>query len=118
MSKHSAAILKHMTPDPHSIGVDQTLDRAHAVMREHAIRHLPVLSGGRLVGLVTERDLALVETMTDVDPRRVPIAEAMSSDVYAVPPDAPLDEVAREMAERRYGWGANPFVWVTEFKRV
>ena len=103
MSKSIPAIRKYMTTTPHSIGVDQTLGRAHTMMREHHIRHLPVLSGGRLVGIVTERDLHLVETMAGIDPHQVKVDEAMSSNVYAVPPDAPLDEVAREMAEHRYG---------------
>lgn len=103
MSKSIPPIQQHMTASPHSIGFDQTLGTAHAMMREHHIRHLPVLAGGRLVGIVTERDLHLVETMAGVDPHKVKVDEAMSSNVYAVPPDAPLDEVAREMAERRYG---------------
>ena len=34
----------YMTTEPHTIGADQTMAHAHAVMREHRIRHLPVLS--------------------------------------------------------------------------
>lgn len=103
MSRSIPTIQHHMTASPHSIGVDQTLARAHAVMREHRIRHLPVLAGGRLLGIVSERDLHLVETMAGVDPAKVTVEEAMSTSVYAVGPDAPLDEVAHEMAEHRYG---------------
>lgn len=103
MSKPIPTVRQFMTPAPHSIGVDQPLSRAHAMMREHHIRHLPVLSGGRLMGVVSERDLHLLETLAGVDPREVAVAEAMSTVVYAVPPDTALDEVALEMAEHRYG---------------
>lgn len=103
MSKPIPSIQKYMTTSPHSIGVDQTLAKAHAMMREHEIRHLPVLTGGKLVGLLTERDLRLVESFKDVDPTQLNVEEAMSSSVYSVGPDAPLDEVVSAMAEHKYG---------------
>jgi acetoin utilization protein AcuB len=96
-------IQKHMTTSPHAIGVDQALVLAHAMMKAHDIRHLPVLNGGYLVGLITDRDLHLIETLRDVDPRHVTVEDAMTTSVYAVPPDAPLDEVVTTMAERKYG---------------
>lgn len=103
MSKPIPTIQKHMTTSPHSIGIDQPLSRAHGFMREHRIRHLPVLAGGKLVGILTDRDLHLVETLNGVDPEKVLVEEAMSSTVYAVAPDAPLDEVVSTMAEHKYG---------------
>jgi acetoin utilization protein AcuB len=96
-------IQKYMTTTPYSIGKDQTLERAHQVMRDHRIRHLPVLEGGKLVGIVTERDLHLVETLRDVDPRTVLVEEAMSTHVYAAAPDTALDVVAESLAEHKYG---------------
>src|SRR6187431_2053194 len=97
MTKPILDIEAHMTRAPHSIGRDQPLARAHALMRDHHIRHLPVLDGGVLVGLLSDRDLHLIETLRDVDPERVSVEEAMSSIVYAVGPDAPLDQVLDEM---------------------
>jgi len=103
MSKSIPAIQKFMTTTPHSIGADQTLAHAHAVMREHRIRHLPVLVGGKLVGMVTDRDLRFIETLRDVDPAKVPVEDAMVTDVYSVDPETPVDEVVREMAQHKYG---------------
>jgi acetoin utilization protein AcuB len=103
MTKPIPTIQHHMTTSPHSIGVDQMLSVAHARMREHRIRHLPVLSGGKLVGIVTERDLNLIETLRDVDPTKVSVEEAMTAEVHAVTPDTPLDEVVAEMATHKYG---------------
>lgn len=103
MSKSIPMIQKYMTTTPHSIGADQTLAHAHAVMREHKIRHLPVLVGGKLVGMVTDRDLRFIETLRDVDPGKVPVEDAMVTDVYSVSPETPVDEVVREMALHKYG---------------
>jgi acetoin utilization protein AcuB len=105
MSKHRVIppIKAYMTTTPHTIGADQTMARAHDVMREHRLRHLPVLAGGRLVGVLSDRDLNMVETLRDVDPQTVRVEEAMTPDVYVVTPEAPLDEVVRDMADHKYG---------------
>jgi acetoin utilization protein AcuB len=103
MTKPIPTIQKYMTTSPHTVGSDQTLAYAHALLREHRIRHLPVLRGGELVGMLTERDLALIETLKDVDPQLIRVEDAMSGDVYRVKPEAPLDEVVSEMAAKKYG---------------
>jgi acetoin utilization protein AcuB len=103
MSKPIPTIQKYMTTSPHSVGVEQTLAKAHQMMQEHRIRHLPVLHGGKLLGMLTERDLRLVESLEGVDPTKVKVEDAMSTVVYAVSPEAPLDEVVGEMAEHKYG---------------
>lgn len=103
MAKSIPSIQKYMTTAPHSIEADQSLTQAHLLLEEHRIRHLPVLRGGRLVGIVTQRDLALIQTLQGVDVREVKVEDAMSSDVYSVSPDAALDEVVSEMAEKKLG---------------
>ena len=103
MTKAIPAIQKHMTTSPHAIGLDQPLTVAHATMKKHDIRHLPVLDGGLLVGVLTDRDLSLIETLRDVDPKSVTVEDAMSTSIYSVPPETPLDEVVSAMAEHKYG---------------
>lgn len=103
MTKAKLFVQTFMSSCPQTIGADQTLSHAHALMREHGVRHLPVLHAGRLVGMLTQRDLALVETFKDVDPARIQVEEAMSQEVYTVAPETPLEEVAREMADKKYG---------------
>jgi acetoin utilization protein AcuB len=103
MTKAIPTVQKYMTTSPHTVGTDQTLSHAHAVLREHRIRHLPVLRGGELVGMLTERDLALIESLKDVAPNTVTVEDAMSTGIYRVSPDSPLDEVVEEMAAKKYG---------------
>ena len=45
-----------------------------------------MLSGGKLVGIITDRDLALIETLKDVDPTKVSVEDAMSQAPYTVTP--------------------------------
>jgi acetoin utilization protein AcuB len=96
-------VYKYMSPLPHSIGRDQPLARAHELMRKHRIRHLPVLDGGVLVGLVSQRDLHFIETLRDVDPEEVLVEEAMTPDPFFVAPETPLREAVVQMAEHKYG---------------
>lgn len=103
MSKAIPTVQKFMSTSPHSVGVDQTIAFARSQMHEHHIRHLPVLKGGRLVGMITERDIALVEGLKGVDVEALTVEEAMSTQTYSVSPDAALDEVALEMASKKYG---------------
>jgi acetoin utilization protein AcuB len=92
-----------MTRSVHTIGTKAPLTEAHRLMNDHGIRHLPVLEGGRLVGMLSQRDLHLIETLKDVVPKEVLVEEAMSQDAYTVAPESSLAEVAREMAKHKYG---------------
>lgn len=92
-----------MTPQPWTIRKDAKMSQAHQLMREHKIRHLPVLEAGKLVGIVSERDLHLIETLPDCDPDEVTVEEAMIQDVYAVNADDPVDAVVEKMSLRKYG---------------
>jgi acetoin utilization protein AcuB len=103
MSKSIPHIKKYMTTDVQTIGDEQPMSVAHQMMREQHIRHLPVLHRGKLIGLLSDRDLRLIETLRDVDPTKVAVSEAMTSDVYTVTPDATLDEVVSSMAASKHG---------------
>jgi acetoin utilization protein AcuB len=97
------AIENFMTRSVHTIGTKSPLTEAHRMMNDNNIRHLPVLEGGRLVGMLSQRDLHLIETLRDVDPKEVIVEEAMSQDAYTVTPETPLADVAREMGAHKYG---------------
>jgi acetoin utilization protein AcuB len=94
---------RFMTHAPHTIGEDQPLRAAHDLMRQYEIRHLPVLRGGKLVGMLSQRDLRFIETLSDVDPEKVPVSDAMTTDMYAVGPCTTLRTVAEAMADHHYG---------------
>lgn len=92
-----------MTQNPVTIPSDLSLADAAERMYEHGIRHLPVMAGGHIIGIVSERDLALVMGIPGVDKNRVDVTEAMISNPYIVSPDAPLEDVVATMHERKIG---------------
>lgn len=96
-------VQKFMTRLPHTIRQDQSLAVAHKLMRTHDVRHLPVLKDGRLVGVVSQRDLYLIESLEGVDMNQVPVADAMTTDIYTVGPRTSVRKIAEEMAVHRYG---------------
>jgi acetoin utilization protein AcuB len=99
----NAPIRTLMTPTPVSIGREQPMAEASRRMTEHRIRHLPVLDGGRVVGILSDRDLSMVESLPGVDPETVTVEEAMTPDPYVVGPEEPLAAVVAALAEHKYG---------------
>ncbi len=96
-------VQKYMTYVPKSIGYDQTIASASEILRKLHIRHLPVLKGGKIVGILSDRDIKFVLGFKDVDPTKVMVEDACTLDPYCTTPDAPLNEVLAEMAEKKYG---------------
>ncbi len=95
-------IEQFMTPDPVCIDASATVIEAYRKMQSSGCRHLPVLQGGKLVGIVSQRGLYRLETLVNVDRANDPVIDAMDVP-YAVSADAPLLEVAEEMARRKAG---------------
>jgi acetoin utilization protein AcuB len=103
MLNQSNPIRDYMTPTPKTIGFDQPLEAASVSMRKLNVRHLPVLKAGKLVGIVSERDVNLLLTFASQDALKLPVEEAMSTDPYITSADRPLSEVAKTMAEKKFG---------------
>ncbi|MCA9650900.1 MAG: CBS domain-containing protein [Myxococcales bacterium] len=103
MSSSDRPIRDFMTPSVHTIPMESTLPQARAMMKEHGIRHLPVLDGTSLVGLLSDRDLARMEGFPMIDFDLVSVPDAMSEEPYVVAPDDAAIDVFRTMQERRYG---------------
>ena len=92
-----------MTPCPVAVRASQSLQAAHALMREGRIRHLPVVEDGLVVGVVSQSDLRLLESLDQVDTCRVTVEEAMTHGPYVVGPTEPLSSVLDHMWKRRLG---------------
>jgi len=103
MQRTNETVGTHMSAAPVTIQLDRDLASAIQLMEQHEIRHLAVLSGTQLVGVLSERDLAVVEALVPNDWERIPVAEAMTPEPYAVAAETPIREVAGVMAEQRYG---------------
>lgn len=94
-----------MVKSPISIDIAESVRVAQDKMIDHEIRHLPVLEGDSLVGVLSDRDVAVLETDPDWEQRaeELTVRDLCSLDFYAVERDAALDDVLMEMAGRRIG---------------
>jgi acetoin utilization protein AcuB len=92
-----------MTKQIHTIRSDASLSEAHRMMRQHHVRHLPVLEAGRLVGIISDRDLYLVEALGMEMHDDMTVEDAMSQDVLVAQQSDLIGDVARLMAERKAG---------------
>jgi acetoin utilization protein AcuB len=95
-------ISKYMTTTPHSIGSHQTIKTASQMMKELGIRHLPVLEGGTLTGILSDRDVKMALTFSGAN-EETKVDQIAFEDPYLVKPDAKLDEVVATMAEKKIG---------------
>lgn len=99
----STTIGESMTKVPITIPDDLTLADARQRMFDHEIRHLPVMKGDHLVGIVSERDIAMVSSIPGVSADRVLINQAMTDGPYTCAPGDSLEAVATTMLERKIG---------------
>lgn len=103
MSKTIPTIQKYMTTSPHSIGNDQNLVTAQKMMTKYGIRHLPVLNDGKVVGIISDRDVKFLESLKEVDPATVKMEDIYAEQVFTASPFSKLDDVCDVMAENKYG---------------
>lgn len=91
---------------------EENLQKLEEGMERFGLRHLPVVDKGKLVGLVSHRDL-LRASVSNLDPVRDErnwcllantfVGEIMKRDVTSAKPDTPLAEAARTMVEGKFG---------------
>jgi len=103
---------QRMSPRPVSIGPSTSLAEARALLHAHRIRHLVVLEGERLVGIITDRDIRQASLPRPPDQPHfngdpmmdlVRTGQAMTKEVITVTPDTPLEHAATLMILHRIG---------------
>jgi acetoin utilization protein AcuB len=94
-----------MTPFPYFVDLMDPVSTLEELMRAHAIRHVPVQSEGRVVGIVSERELhhLVNPSLPRVDKARIRARDVLIPNPYVAEIDTPLQTVVREMADRHIG---------------
>ncbi len=103
--KHNPQVIAFMTPFPYSVEVEAPLADAHQLMRARNFRHLPVMSCGALVGVLTDRDIKLILGPDFGNPceHDLKVRDAYLEQPCVVAASTPLAKVARVMADRHIG---------------
>lgn len=99
----------------HTIKPRDSVAHARTLIEEHRINQLPVVQAGRLIGIVTDRDLrdasravgiaaeAVSGHQGKADPDKIPVEAVMSSNVITLRPTDTIEEAARVMRRERFG---------------
>lgn len=88
-----------------TVSPETTLEDAYRTMQDRGIRHLPVLEGTRVVGVVTDRDLRLATSALAPSPFAPGsrVSAVMSRPSLTADPLDPVEDAARTMRERKIG---------------
>lgn len=101
-----------MTQNPATLERNETLDLSETIMNLGRIRHMPVVEDGKVVGVLSQRDLfrsALIAALgfgrktTSTLIKTIRVKEVMSQNVITIAPDVSVKEAARVMIEKKIG---------------
>jgi CBS domain-containing protein len=101
-----------MTANPATVTPQASITEVWDIMREREVRHVPVVQGGALVGMLSDRDLAALDiarmlAVEGTDALREelarPITNVMSSDVIFVEPETEVSDVVGLLLEHKVG---------------
>jgi CBS domain-containing protein len=90
-----------MTSNPCSIDAGKSVAYAAKMMRDEDVGIAPIVEGERLVGVLTDRDIAVRVVAEGRDPEQVEVTEVASRDVVTLDPQQDLDEALRLMARHQ-----------------
>jgi acetoin utilization protein AcuB len=101
---------RRMTKDPKTVSPADTLTRAADIMREFRINHLPVVEGGKMVGILSDTDLRNASLASGPGPaseglpgRDRRVREAMKTEVWSLTPEDSVEDALLIICRRRFG---------------
>lgn len=103
MTKLSVPVEEFTTPNPVTATEEALLPELSLLMKEHTIRHLPIVKDNHVIGIVSDRDLRLASGLTLNEKKQLRAGDIMAIDPVTVSAGATLDEVAFEMSEKKIG---------------
>jgi CBS domain-containing protein len=95
------SIREVMSSNPCTIDADKSVAYAAQMMRDEDVGLAPIVEGDKLVGTLTDRDIAIRVVAEGKDPQSTPVREVASTKVVTLDPQQDLDEAVRLMAEHQ-----------------
>ncbi len=90
-----------MTENPRTVQADASVVDAARLMRDDDVGLLPIVDGERLVGTITDRDIAIRVVAEERDPSSINVREVASTELVTIDPQQELDEALRLMAQHQ-----------------
>ena len=89
-----------MTRDPRTVEASATLRDAARVMSESDIGDVVVTDGGKVTGIVTDRDIVVRAVAEGRDPDSTPVGDVATTGVETIEPEASVDDALSRMREK------------------
>jgi CBS domain-containing protein len=90
-----------MTADPATLGPGATLGEVATLMKQEDCGSIPIVEDGRLLGIVTDRDIVIRAIAAGKDPRSTRVSEVMSADPVTIRSEDDAKEAEKLMADRQ-----------------
>jgi CBS domain-containing protein len=90
-----------MTSNPCSIDADKSVAYAAKMLRDEDVGAAPIVEGDKLIGMLTDRDIAIRVVAEGRDPDQVTVRDVASKQVVTIDPQQELDEALRIMAKHQ-----------------
>ncbi|MFL5969634.1 MAG: CBS domain-containing protein [Gaiellaceae bacterium] len=90
-----------MSSNPCTIDADKSVAYAAKMMRDEDVGLAPVVEGDKLIGMLTDRDIAIRVVAEGKNPEQVKVAEVASKQLVTIDPQQDLDEALRIMAKHQ-----------------
>jgi CBS domain-containing protein len=90
-----------MTSNPCSIDAEKSVAYAAKMMRDEDVGLAPIVEGDKLIGMLTDRDIAIRVVAEGRDPGQVKVRDVASKQVVTIDPQQDLDEALRIMAKHQ-----------------
>jgi CBS domain-containing protein len=94
-------IKESMSSNPRTVDADKSVADAAKMMKDEDVGLAPIVEGDKLVGTVTDRDIATRVVAAGKDPESTKVKEIATKDVVTVDPDQDLEEAVRLMAQHQ-----------------
>lgn len=103
MSRLNIAVEEFTTPNPITATEDTKMQDLRALMRENGIRHLPIMRGEQVVGIVSDRDLKVAAGLSLTQESQICARDIMAVDPVTVSGGESLEDVVFQMSEMKIG---------------
>lgn len=103
ITKLKLPVEEFTTPDPITAQANANIHELSELMKNHNVRHLPILRNSRVVGIVSDRDIRVVSCLTPNQKILVQAHDIMSADPLTVCTRDSLDDVAFKMSLKKVG---------------
>ena len=90
-----------MTENPCSIDADKPVAYAAKMIRDEDVGLAPIVEGDKLIGTLTDRDIAIRVVAEGKDPNQTAVREVASTNLVTIDPQQDLDEALRLMAKHQ-----------------